>query len=183
MTRLSQIVSSVLLAALLAGCTSFGAGTITGDKEDFTDSIAESIKMQMLRNIVKLRYGDMPFFLDVKSVIKSYSLEYRLNAGVDIYPDFEPNASVGGTYADKPTISYAPLVGNDFADSIMKPIAPAYIVQLLQAGGRAETIFRLLCEEINGISNRRARGGIYGPLMRISIAWSVCSRKNRTAVT
>ena len=51
MTRFSLIISSIFLAVLLAGCTSFGAGTISGDKEDFTDSISESIKVQMLRNI------------------------------------------------------------------------------------------------------------------------------------
>ena len=158
MTRLFRIVTLLLIAIVLFGCTSFGAGTINNDKEDFTDSISNSIKTQILRNIVRLRYGDMPFFLDVKSVIKSYSMEYRLNAGADIYPEFKPDAGVSGTYADKPTISYAPLVGDDFADNIMKPITPTFLIQLLQSGARAESLFRLFSEEINGLANRQIRG-------------------------
>lgn len=163
MTRFQKWIVILLVIPILVGCTSFGAKSIERDKADYTDAIAESMKVQMLQNIVKMRFGDMPLFLDVKSVIKSYTLEYELDGGVNVYPSFSADAGVSGTYADKPTISYAPLVGKAFAESMMKPVSPAFLVQLLQSGASAETAFGLLCDEINGKSNRRARGGNIRP--------------------
>ena len=48
------------LAGLLSGCHSMGPTTISQDRVNYSDAIAESWKDQVLRNIVKLRYMDTP---------------------------------------------------------------------------------------------------------------------------
>jgi len=59
-----------LVATLVAtGCTSVGPGTIQRDRPAYGQSLAESWKDQMLLNVVKLRYADVPVFLDVATVI------------------------------------------------------------------------------------------------------------------
>ena len=130
------------------------------DNQDYSDSIAESMKSQMLLNLVKLRYGDLPFFLDVKSVIKSYTLETELGAGVEwtVGGGVDPDLGITGTFADRPTVSYAPLAGDEYAQTVMTPVDPETLVQLLQAGVEAEFIFRMTVDEINGVTNRRLRG-------------------------
>ncbi|HSK28786.1 MAG TPA: hypothetical protein VLA17_02390, partial [Candidatus Limnocylindria bacterium] len=62
---------AIMIAAMLglSGCASIGPGTVTRDRFDYISAISDSWKSQMLFNLVKLRYGDAPVFLDVASVI------------------------------------------------------------------------------------------------------------------
>jgi hypothetical protein len=122
----------VLLTVLsLAGCASIGPGTITRDRFDYTSAVAESWKSQMLLNLVKLRYGDTPVFLDVGQIISGYTLEGTLSAGGTLFstsgvvpgvPDSSVMLGAQGRYTDRPTITYAPLVGERFARSMMTPL-------------------------------------------------------------
>jgi hypothetical protein len=54
----------------LGGCAGIGPPTVSRDRFDYTAAISESWKHQMLFNMVKIRYGDAPVFLDVSSVMR-----------------------------------------------------------------------------------------------------------------
>jgi starvation-inducible outer membrane lipoprotein len=64
-----------LCAFLLAGCAGMGPPAIARDRFDYVSSISDSWKRQMLLNMLKVRYADAPVFMDIASVINSYSLE------------------------------------------------------------------------------------------------------------
>src|SRR5687768_2025131 len=108
-----------LAAAMLAGCTHLGPKTIAVDRYDYSASIAESWKQQTLLNIVKLRYMDLPVFVDVASIVAGYSIQTGVNvAGTSssskaIQGDF---VAAGGQaiYTDRPTITYVPATGEKF---------------------------------------------------------------------
>jgi hypothetical protein len=154
----------LLLTVLgLAGCASIGPGTVTRDRFDYTTAVAESWKSQMLLNLVKLRYGDTPVFLDVGQIISGYTLEGSLSAAGTItsshgvvpgVPDSSVILGAQGRYTDRPTITYAPLVGERFARSMMTPLPPPAILSLIQAGYPVDAVLRLTVHEVNGIRNR-----------------------------
>jgi hypothetical protein len=64
MTRIYIAFTGFVLLSF-TGCASIGPGTVTRDRFDYVTAISDSWKSQMLFNLVKLRYGDAPVFLDV----------------------------------------------------------------------------------------------------------------------
>ena len=59
----------LLGAAAFTGCTHLGPKTVAVDRFDYSTAIADSWKQQTLLNIVKLRYMDLPVFVDVASIV------------------------------------------------------------------------------------------------------------------
>ena len=66
---------------LLSACAGYGPTTISRDRFDYTAAISDSWKHQMLFNMVKIRYGDAPVFMDVTSVISQYQIAGQINLG------------------------------------------------------------------------------------------------------
>src|SRR4029453_3662502 len=156
---------SLLVAFGLAGCTSFGPGTVNRDRFDYTEAVAESWKRQMLLNLVKIRYGDTPVFFDVGQIVSAYSIQSTFSAAgsANLFTVASahvgvPDASVGvgaqGTYIDRPTITYAPLAGERFARSLMTPVPPVTILHFIRAGYPVDVVMRLFTQEVNGVHNR-----------------------------
>lgn len=149
---------------IFTGCASIGPDSVTRDRFQFTAAISDSWESQMLLNLVKARYGHTPVFLDVTSVISQYALQTQANIGASWHSPltnrvtgdaFSNSLSLGGSgsYTDRPTITYSPLMGEKFARSLMAPIPPASILNLSQAGYPIDLLFRLCVQSINGIKN------------------------------
>jgi hypothetical protein len=145
------------LVFALTGCQSMGPGSIRRDRIDYGGAIADSWKEQTLLNIIRLRYFDTPTFLDVASVVSSYQLQGEVRAGSEIFP----NAAVGtnlafgvtGTFIDRPTITYAPLAGEKFVNSLLRPIPPEAVLAMIVAGHQADFILQAAVRAINDVYN------------------------------
>jgi hypothetical protein len=151
-------IGLVITVMLFFSCrTAIGPRTIVRDRIDYISVLSDSWKEQMLLNIVKLRYGDAPVFLDVASVINSYELSgsANLNGSWKFLPDngFGGDAGIEGFYANRPTITYSPLTGEKFAKSLISPLPFSSILSLIQAGFRADVIFRVFIQSVNGLEN------------------------------
>jgi len=91
--RLTLITLSLSLFAALSGCSGIGPRMVAQDRFDYTGALADSWKQQMLINMVKIRYGDTPVFLDVASIISGYTLE----TGVTVFGQVSPQNMRGDT--------------------------------------------------------------------------------------
>lgn len=154
-----RLFTSLFLVVFLlgAGCRSIGPNKVTRDRFDYSQSLSDSWKNQMLLNIVKVRYLDLPIFLDVGQLVTGYSLETSVNLGGSVTPG-GGLGSVGGQgrYTDRPTITYIPLTGDRFLEGFLTPVKPVNVFSLLQSGYEADFILELCLDSFNGLYNRSA---------------------------
>ena len=155
-------VGGLLVGALLmTGCSSVGPKTITRDHFNYDAAIALTTKRQLLNNIVGMRYTEAPVFLTVSSVINQYALEGEISAsgGVNNSMLGENSLTLGGAgrWSDRPTITYTPLSGRQFATNMLTPITIEGLFGMLQTGWPPELIFSLTVLSINGHENADPR--------------------------
>jgi hypothetical protein len=155
-TRQRKKYLVVLPMLALAGCAHVPAARVTADRMDYGQVIADSWKRQTLLNVVRLRYADAPVFLDVSSVINSYSLSGTVAAGAQVSNgQLGDGASLGagGAWSNTPTVTYQPLLGDRFTKSLLQPIPPAAVLQLMQGGWPPELVMKTAVRSLNGLRN------------------------------
>ncbi|MGD8702214.1 MAG: hypothetical protein PVH26_07235, partial [Desulfosarcina sp.] len=62
----------VLALLIVSGCAAQGARRVPADRFNYNAAIAQSTREQMLLNIVRSRYLEVPVFLTVSSVLTQY---------------------------------------------------------------------------------------------------------------
>lgn len=169
---LTQVL--VLLTTVGPGCRHFGPRSITADRIPYNEAIATSWKEQTLLNVVKMRYGDTPFFIDVPQITSGYTVQGgAATTGGIVFPATSDLASFAqqlgltlnlqGGYQDRPTISYTPQTSSQFIRNLTSPINPGSVMFLIQSGYPADIVFDLTVDTINGIRNRSITGGNFRP--------------------
>ena len=161
------VITFVALSLLGNGCRSIGPNTIPRDRFDYSDAIGDSWKQATLLNIIKLRYLDLPIFLDVAQVVSGYQLETQASVGGGLSSGAQlgDNLALGasGKYVDRPTITYMPLTGNEFLEGFLKPVEPPRVFFMLQSGYAADFILEMSLESLNGLQNRSTAYGARRP--------------------
>jgi hypothetical protein len=196
-SRRSLLAFGAAAVGVLSGCASIGPGTVSRDRIDYLTSIGESWKEQTLMNVVRLRYGDAPTFLEVSSVVSGYTFQGQLAAGVQLgsgRTNTLPRSltTIGGnaTYVDRPTISYTPISGDRFTRSMLRPIPPQAVFELIEAGYPGDSVLLVTTRGLNGIRNRSSMGGreheadarfypLVEALRRLQLSGAVSIRRER----
>jgi hypothetical protein len=154
---------AILVSLVLVGCAKLGPRSVPRDRFDYNTAISDSWKEQTLLNIVKIRYADMPLFVEVASVVSGYTLEGSVDLSGTLSSDDAEQGDflsmeTAGKYTDRPTITYSPITGNQFNRSFMLPIPPSAVLFLMQTGWPVDLIMPLTVESINGLRAQVSAG-------------------------
>jgi hypothetical protein len=162
-----------LVALCPLSCEHIGPRTIVVDRVAYDDAVAASWKEQTLLNIVKLRYLDTPFFVDVAQIVSGYSLGSQVSPTFGFNQGLFPAAPFGQrligslalqeAYIDRPTISYAPQTRPDFIRNLAIPLPPSAVLYMMQAGYPVDVVFDLTLDAINGVQGRSVSGAEVRP--------------------
>jgi len=147
----------VALGLLLSGCVQLGPKLVQAGRNDYNQVLAQTNDEEMLLNLVRLRYGDSPVFMDVTSVSTSFNWQQGLGAQALQYePDsVDSNVGVRGNldYSESPTITYTPLAGADFVRSVLTPIRLESFILLARSGWTVDRLLRVMVSRMNGLDN------------------------------
>jgi hypothetical protein len=149
----------VTMSILLTGC-SIGPKTVTRDRFEYRQALSRSAREELLMNIVQFRYMESPTFMSISSVVTQYSLEGTISAnanwnrGSELGPDSAIGTGAASRFTDRPTITYSPMIGRQFTESILTPIRPEAVLALIESGWKVNVLFPLTVHSINGVRNR-----------------------------
>ena len=150
-----------IAAVILGGCHPAGPASVGTGRASYNMVIQRTNNEQLLLNLVRLRYRDTPYFLEVSSVATTFDFTASAAGAVSL-PESESKVydlGAGISFSEQPTVSYTPLQGEDFVRQLMSPIDLNTIILLYHSGWSVERIFRVCLQSINGIPNAPSASG------------------------
>jgi hypothetical protein len=154
----------VLALLIISGCAAQGARRVPADRFNYNAAIAQSTREQMLLNIVRGRYLEVPVFLTVSSVLTQY--EYDRSIGVGGFFGFGGDSTtvIGGTtdvitgdanlrFSERPTITYLPVEGQEFSAHLLSDIPADLIFASAQAGWPLDVFMRIGITRLGALEN------------------------------
>jgi hypothetical protein len=96
-------------------------------------------------------------FVDVGSIVSSYTLSQGAAVGGTFQPGGPNTASLGGSvgFSNSPTITYTPLTGNAYIKGLVTPLPAVMVFATIQNGSPADAILLSTVMSINGLRNQR----------------------------
>jgi hypothetical protein len=167
--RVKETISSVRLKSILLvlvtsqmlACTQLGPKFIEGSRTAYNIAMSHTETEQMLLNLVRLRYGDSPYFLEATALNTQFLLAPSATASSVL--DFNGNNSYGFSgklaYEEKPTVTYTPLKGQDFVRQMLSRISLETIALLDGSGWSSARVLNLCVESMNGLDNAAKASG------------------------
>lgn len=151
-----------LVAALaVAACAQIGPAAVETGRNPYNLAIQNTNDEQLLLNLVRLKYRDTPFFLEVSSVATQYSFAPSAGVSGDLVEAGPGTLGVnaGIAYEESPTVTYAPLHGNEFVERLLSPIPLDTILLLYHSGWSIERVLRVCVQRMNRVKNAPSASG------------------------
>lgn len=149
----SFIFLAIFCLSVLSGCLS--PVTLTRAVIAYDDAIIEAQSKQLLINIARAQHHEPIHFTGVSNVAATF--DFRFTAGAT--PALAGLAStqilplISGSVAENPTISIAPIEGQEFTRRLLTPFHEEKLTLLLRQGIDIDLLLRLMAKELRLIRN------------------------------
>ncbi len=147
--------------ATQGGCAGVGHARIEGERSNYNVAIQRSNDEQLLLNLVRLRYRDTPFFLEVSSVATQFSYRAGANSRATLQDGVKGIFNLGAEAAveERPTVTYAPLQGEEFIQRFLSQIPIESVVLLARTGWSLERVLRVCLQRMGPLKNAPSASG------------------------
>jgi len=161
------ILSITLFVFGSAGCLNYGPISLKSERSKYNLAIQKTNDQQLLLNLVRLKYRDTPFFLEVSNVASQFRLKNKASITAQLESMVNDIFSLGAStsYEESPTVSYTPLQGDKFVKNILSTLPLKTITLLFQSGWSVERIFRIAFQLLGDVENAP---GASGPTPKIA---------------
>lgn len=151
----TKLLACMMAVMMLTGCGTLGPSMVQKAQRPYNEALAYSWKEQLLLNLVRLKYRDDPYFIEVTNINSSYTLNMNVAGEVNLpHPHKYANkASAELGYAENPVITYVPLQGSNYVKRLLGAIPMKMVFDLVNSGWSIERVLKICVQEINGIPN------------------------------
>ena len=166
MARVVRGIAGLSLIALTSGCA-LQAKIIQSRHWDLNATILETKNEQLLLNLVRLRYDEEPYFLQLSSITTNFSA--GASAGVSgTLPENGPNVlglSGGASYSESPSVTWSIPDSREMLSRFYAPIGTDQLAVLTKSGFNLVNVFRSGTSKMNTLRNREFEivGGEFQP--------------------
>ena len=157
----------IALLVLTTGCA-FQAEIIQSRHWDLNETIRETSNEQLLLNLVRLRFDETPYFLQLSSITTNFSASASLGAS-GTFPqgaaDDVYGLNSGLSYSESPSVTWAIPDSREFLGRFYAPVGAHQLTLLAQSGFDLAEVFRVGVQKMNLLRNRefRIRDGEFRP--------------------
>lgn len=155
------IATSGVLFISINGCAHVGLSAIPQTREGYNQALSTSDNEQFLLNIVRMHFGQSPYFVNVDNMVTQSTL--KAGSGVDSQIGNNSNLTNNNglfwrgspfvEFTQTPTITYSPLQGTQFVSGMLTPINLDNLLLLLQSDWSSRAIFKLAVDKVGVLSN------------------------------
>jgi len=152
----------LLIVTLLSGCMTMGPRSIHTNRADYNMAIQQTNDQELLLNLVRLKYRDSIYFLNVEKVAASLEFNREMGASATVPEKGFNSYTIGAAkmgLVEKPTIFYSPLDGVRFTRQMLSVLHPEILVLLANSGWSLERLMSLMFQEMNGLKNAPSATG------------------------
>ena len=147
MRRLASLFG-IVAALAPAGCLS--PPTLNRAVLAYDEAITDAISKQLLINIARAHHHEPIHFTGVANVAATF--DFRVTAGATPTLTGEHGRTLmplfGGSIAENPTISIAPIEGEEFTKRLLTPFQETKLTLLLRQGVDIDLLLRLMAKEL-----------------------------------
>lgn len=149
----------VLLAIALSGCA-MGPRVLRSNRPAYNRAVQQSVSEELLLNIVRARYAEPITFLQLGSIIASFSVGAGINGNATI-PINEPaqandpnilNFGADLSYGESPTLTLTPVEGEAFVKQMLTEAPIDTMLRIMRSGWSIGTVMRIMVSRIGPLS-------------------------------
>ena len=155
------VLSLVIISSIFLGCTKYGPGFLQSERSQYNQAIQKTNDEQLILNLVRLKYHDSPLFMEVSNIASQFTLQNDISITTQLQAGakgiFTPDA---GTFVEeRPTVSYSPLHGENFVQSVLTAVSLKTIALLFHSGWSIERVFKVCLQRIDKLKNAPSASG------------------------
>jgi hypothetical protein len=138
----------VVLGGNLSGCVS--AIALDRAVMAYDKTTAELVSKQLLLNIARARHNQPMHFTGISSIAATYNFSFTAGATPALTGERSSLLMplFGGNVAENPTISIAPMQGEEFTQRLLTPFHEQKLNMLLRQGYDVDALLRLMAGEV-----------------------------------
>lgn len=148
--RITRLTGLLGLAAVLSAAGCLSPPTLNRAVLAYDEAITDAISKQLLINIARAHHHEPIHFTGVANVAATF--DFRVSAGATPTLTGEHGRTLmplfGGSIAENPTISIAPIEGEEFTKRLLTPFQETKLTLLLRQGVDIDLLLRLMAKEL-----------------------------------